>query len=101
MTSGLMALQRRLRDRAEHHLRVAAMEEMRRRHPYGTTAPYRDPGDLLWRRVFVPLYMRVPWETKERAMHALRMTAERSGWTAPQRHPTEPWRPPPTSADGS
>jgi hypothetical protein len=27
-------------------------------------------------------------------MHALRMTAERSGWTAPERHPSDPWRPP-------
>jgi hypothetical protein len=94
MSRGLMALKHRLRDHAEHHLRVAAIKEMRRRHPSGTTAPYRGPGELLWRRVFVPLYMRVPREVKERAMHALRMTAERSGWTAPQRHPSEPWRPP-------
>jgi hypothetical protein len=94
MSSGLMALKHRLRDRAEHHLRVAAMEEMRRRHPNGTTAPYRGPGGLLWRRAFVPLYTRVPWEVKERGMHALRMTAEHSGWTAPQRRADEPWRPP-------
>jgi hypothetical protein len=55
---------------------------------------YRERGDLLWRRVFVPLYRCVPWTTKQRAMHALRMTAEHAGWTAPPRRPAEPWRPP-------
>jgi hypothetical protein len=45
--------------------------------------------------VFVPLYRRVPWEVKRRAMRALRMTAEGNGWTPPARAPGEPWRPPP------
>jgi hypothetical protein len=94
MTSELTRLKHRLRDRAEHHLRVAAMEDLRRRYPDGTTAPYRQRGDLLWRRGFVPLYRRLPWDVKQRAMHALRMTAEHSGWTAPARRPDEPWRPP-------
>ena len=98
MSGGLMAVKHRLRDRAEHHLRLAAEEELRRRHPGATTAPYRDNGGLLWRRVFVPLYLRVPWELKQRTMRALRMTAERSGWTAPQRRPDEPWRPPQSGA---
>jgi hypothetical protein len=44
--------------------------------------------------VFVPLYRRVPWETKQRAMRALKMTAEGHGWTPPARRPGEPWRPP-------
>jgi hypothetical protein len=90
----LAQLKHRLRDRAEHHLRVAAMEDLRRRHPGGTVEPYHRPGELLWRRVFVPLYRRLPWDVKERAMHALHMTAEHSGWTAPARRPGEPWRPP-------
>ena len=87
-------LKQQLRERAEHHLRLAAMDELRARYPQGTTPPYREPGALFWRRVFVPLYRRVPWQTKERAMRALGMTAERSGWTAPARRPSEPWRPP-------
>lgn len=93
--SSLAHTRQRLRDRAEHHLRVAAMEELRRRRPAGTVPAYREPGGaLFWRSVFVPLYRRVPWEVKARAMHALGMTAERSGWTAPARRPREPWRPP-------
>jgi hypothetical protein len=95
MTGALHDAQRRLRDRAEHHLRVAAMDDLRRRYPDGTVAPYRARGDLLWRRVFVPLYRRMPWDAKQRAMHALGMTAERSGWTPPARRPDEPWRPRP------
>jgi hypothetical protein len=94
MTSRVAQLKHRLRDRAEHHLRAAAMEEMRRRHPGGTREPYHEPRAVLWRRVFVPLYRRLPWELKEPAMHALRMTAESSGWTPPARRPSEPWRPP-------
>jgi hypothetical protein len=84
----------RLRERAEHHLRVAAMEDLRRRHPQATTAPHTPSGGYFWRLVFVPLYRRVPWEAKVKAMHTLRMTAESNGWTPPARMPGEPWRPP-------
>lgn len=94
MKRTLDQLKARLRERAEHHLRIAAMDELRRRYPAGTAEPYRDSGSWFWRRVFVPLYRSVPWTVKERAMHALRMTAESSGWTPPPRHPSEPWRPP-------
>jgi hypothetical protein len=90
----LAGAQQRLREQAEQHLRVAAMEDLRRRHPQATTEPHRPRGGYFWRFVFVPLYRRVPWELKERAMGALRMTAESNGWTRPQRQPGEPWRPP-------
>ena len=69
----------RLREQAEHHLRMA---------------PHKPSGGYFWRLVFVPLYRRMPWEAKVKAMHALRMTAESSGWTPPARTPGEPWRPP-------
>jgi hypothetical protein len=92
--STLQQLQQRLRAQSEHHLRLAAMEELRRRHPQGTTAPYRPRGGAFWRWVFVPLYRRLPWSAKQRAMTALGMTAQGHGWTAPDRLPGEPWRPP-------
>ena len=97
--SGLDVLKQRLRAQAEHHLRVAAMEELRGRHPAGTKRAYEEPGAWFWRRAFVPLYRCVPWTVKERAMHTLRMTAESSGWTPPARRPGEPWRPPQLSED--
>jgi hypothetical protein len=95
--SRLAAERARLREQAEHHLRVAAMEDLRRAHPDATSEPYKPRGGYFWRLVFVPLYRRVPWETKVKAMHALRMTAESNGWTPPARTPGEPWRPPPPS----
>jgi hypothetical protein len=92
--SAVRQLQRRLRAQSEHHLRLAAMEELRRRHPEATAEPYHASGGAFWRWVFVPLYRRLPWTAKQRAMSALRMTAEGHGWTAPDRRPGEPWRPP-------
>ena len=81
----------RLRDRSEHYLMQAAIREIGAGAP-GTVKPYRERGGLLWRFVFVPLYRRVPWPVKQRAMNALKMTT--SGFTAPPRRPGEPWRPP-------
>ena len=92
--SRLASERARLREQAEHHLRIAAMEDLRRRHPQATTAPHKPSGGYFWRLIFVPLYRRMPWEAKVKAMHALRMTAESNGWTPPARTPGEPWRPP-------
>ena len=90
--SGLADAKRSLRQRSEHHLRLAVLRDLGRGHP-STTAPYRPPGGLFWRWVFVPVYRRVPWSAKERAMGVLGMTA--TGWARPSRTPGEPWRPPP------
>ncbi len=89
--SSLDRIKRRLRDRSEHYLMLAAIEDVRASAP-GTVEPYRERGGLLWRLVFVPLYRRVPWPVKQRAMAALRMTS--TGWRPPPREPGEPWRPP-------
>jgi hypothetical protein len=89
--SGLDDIKRRLRERSEHYLMQAAVRKLGSGVP-GTVAPYRSRGGLLWRWLFVPVYRRVPWELKRRAMNALRMTA--SGFTPPARRPGEPWRPP-------
>jgi hypothetical protein len=87
----MSSLRRRLRERSEHYLLQAAMMDVGAGAP-STVAPYRQREGLLWRWLFVPLYRRVPWPVKRRAMEALRMTA--SGFTPPQRKPGEPWRPP-------
>jgi hypothetical protein len=85
-------LRQRLREQSELHLRLAAMRDLGRGQP-GVTRGVEPRGAWFWRYVFVPVYRLVPWEVKQRAMHALRMTA--SGWEPPPRRPAEPWRPPP------
>ena len=89
--SRLAQVKRRLRDRSEHYLLLDAARRLGAGVP-GTVAPFSGREGLLWRRLFVPLYRRVPWAFKRRAMDSLRMTA--SGWTPPPRRPGEPWRPP-------
>ena len=84
----------RLRTQAEHHLRIAAMDDLRRDHPAARRRAPPASGARSGAALFVPLYRRMPWEAKERAMRALRMTADTSGWTPPARVPGEPWRPP-------
>jgi hypothetical protein len=84
-------MRRRLRERSEHFLMQAAIRQHGTGMP-GTVKPYRERGGLLWRLVFVPLYRRVPWAMKRRAMDVLRMTA--SGFTPPPRRPGKPWHPP-------
>lgn len=89
--SALDDLKLKLRGQAEHHLRIAATRHLRNNAP-GTVDPYIGSGDRFWRLLFVPLYRRVPWSFKRRAMSAARMTAR--GWTPPARQPGTPWQPP-------
>lgn len=89
--SGLADVRRTLRGRSEYHLRLAILRDLGRGQP-STTEPYRPPGGLFWRMVFVPVYRRIPWAYKERAMALLGMTAK--GWQPPSRQPGEPWEPP-------
>lgn len=94
--SGLSDAKRNLRKRSEAHLRLAVLSEIGRDQP-STVEPYREKGGKLWSALFVPVYRRVPWAAKEKAMGALGMTAQ--GWKAPERRPGEPWRPPADTAD--
>ena len=94
--SSLSDAKRRLRKRSEEHLRHAVLSELGRDEP-STVEPYKAKGGRAWSSVFVPVYRRVPWAAKEKAMGALGMTAQ--GWKAPERKPGEPWRPPADMAD--
>jgi hypothetical protein len=94
--SKLSQTKRNLRRRSEEHLRRAVLSELGRDEP-STVQPYKPKGGKLWDALFVPVYRRVPWKAKEKAMGALGMTAQ--GWKAPSRQPAEPWRPPADLAD--
>jgi hypothetical protein len=89
--SALDRMKRHLRERSEHYLLKAAARDLGA-GVAGTVDPFAGREGLLWRKLFVPVYRRVPWEVKRRAMDTLRMTA--SGWSPPERRPREPWRPP-------
>jgi hypothetical protein len=94
--SGLADYKRNLRERSEHHLRLAVLSELGRDQP-STVEPYHPKGGRFWSMLFVPVYRRIPWSAKEKAMQALGMTAK--DWQAPERKPGEPWRPPPGAFD--
>ena len=89
----LPELKRRLRQRSEYALRLAALDEVGRRYPSRTAQPALPPVGPFWRFVFVPLFRRVPWAFRQRAMRRLKLTAR--GWTEDARRFGEPWRPPP------
>ena len=84
-------LKRRVRERSEHYLLLDAARRLGKGVPH-TVKGYQGSDGRFWRLVFVPLYRRVPWATKKRAMDTLKMTA--SGWTPPKREPGRPWEPP-------
>jgi hypothetical protein len=83
---------RLVRIRSEHALRLAAMENIGRRYPDRVVGSALPEAGAPWRLVFVPLYQRVPWGSKRKAMRMLKMTAH--GWTENPRRFGEPWRPP-------
>lgn len=94
--SSISHARRNLRERSEKYLRRAVLSELGRDQP-STVEPYKEKGGRLWSSLFVPVYRRVPWSAKEKAMAALGMTAQ--GWKAPERKPGEPWRPPADMAE--
>jgi hypothetical protein len=89
--STLSELKQALRQRSEQQLRYAVLRDLGHGQP-STVAPYKPSGGWFWRLLFVPVYRRIPWKAKERAMALLGMTA--TGWQPPARRPGEPWRPP-------
>lgn len=85
------SFKQRLREQSEHYLLQDSIRRLGRGVP-GTVEPYKANDGRAWRLLFVPLYKRLPWGLKQRAMRTLRMTA--TGWTPPPREPGQPWQPP-------
>jgi hypothetical protein len=82
----------RVRARSEYALRLAAMDDVARRYPGRTSKSALPQVGIFWRFGFVPLFRRVPWSFKQKAMRTLKMTAQ--GWQEDARQFGEPWRPP-------
>jgi hypothetical protein len=85
-------IKHRLRDRSEYSLRLAAMEDVGRRYPGRISKSALPQAGIFWRYLFVPLFRRVPWSFKHKAMRTLKLTAR--GWPEDARRFGEPWRPP-------
>lgn len=85
-----MSPSRWLRKNAEHYLMVAAQDRVARR--YGVTRPRRPTGleQLFWLRLFAPLYARLPWSVRSRALR-LMPGSHRKQWTS--------WTDPPRRRD--
>ena len=83
----------RLRATSESYLREAAMEDLRRRYPDATAAPYREGGGWFWRHAFVPLYRRTPWTWRRKLIAALMSP---KGWGPGRRWAGPPKLPPPS-----
>jgi hypothetical protein len=76
-----------LRRNSEHYLLEAAQTDLARQlgrlPPVGATGP----ASLVWRHVFVPVYRRLPWAVRHRAMARMPGSHRRV------------WHPPPTRRD--
>jgi hypothetical protein len=91
LSGWLMVFQQWLRRNAEHYLLVAAQDRVGPR--YGAPRPRPPAGakELFWMRLFAPVYARVPWPVRSRALHALPGSHRRqwTAWTQPP-HPRDP-----------
>lgn len=70
-----------LRDNSERYLLEAAQEDMARRYlNRGAPVGSRGIEALFWRRVFVPIYRRIPWTIRQRVIQAM-PGSHRRRWT--------------------
>ena len=76
---------------SQKYLLEAAQTDLARRY-LGRPAPVSDPGleVFFWKRIFVPLYRRLPWSIRRAVILAM-PGSHRQGWPqdprAPARHP--------------
>jgi hypothetical protein len=74
-----------LRRNSERYLLEAAQGELARQ--VGRSPPVRvtGPAALFWRRVFVPVYRRLPWSVRRRVMSRMPGSHRRAWRPAPDR----------------
>lgn len=76
-----------LRSSAEHYLLSDAQARAAQKHGLAPPPPPRKTRELFWRKVFVPVYRRLPWRVRRFTIGIL-----------PGSHHQE-WSPPPTRHD--
>lgn len=80
-----MAFSRWLRRNAEHYLLVAAQDRLATRYAVSRPRPPAGVKELVWLRVFAPLYARVPWRLRSHVLRAMPGSHRQkwSSWTHP------------------
>jgi hypothetical protein len=77
-----MPFSRWLRSNSEHFLLLEAQARAAHRHGRQGPAAPRRTRELFWRKVFVPVYRRLPWSTR-RAAIAMMPGSHRQQWSPP------------------
>ncbi len=75
-----------LRSNAEHYLLIAAQDQIARRHGARRPNPPRGLSELLWLRVFAPVYRSLPWSLRHKVMLAMPGSHRRQWASPPQPH---------------
>jgi len=76
------AFPRWLRSNSEHYLLVEAQGRAAEKHGLPGPQSPRRTRELFWRKVFVPVYRRLPWSARK-ATIALMPGSHRQEWAAP------------------
>jgi hypothetical protein len=79
-----MSLARQLRSNSERYLLQDAQARAAQKHGLNPPPPPRTTRELFWRKVFVPVYRRLPWPVRRFTIGVM-----------PGSHRQE-WSPPPT-----
>jgi hypothetical protein len=77
-----MSFSRWLRSNSEHFLLIEAQARAAERHGRQGPPPPGRTRELFWRKVFVPLYRRLPWSTRRVAI-AMMPGSHRQQWSPP------------------
>ena len=77
-----------LRANSEHYLLLDAQARAAAKHGRPTPPPPRATRELFWRRLFVPVYRRLPWSLRRTSI-ALMPGSHRQQWSPPptRHHP--------------
>jgi hypothetical protein len=71
-----------LRSNSEHYLLLDAQARAAQQHGLAPPPPPRRTRELFWRRVFVPIYRRLPWSVRRFSI-ALMPGSHRQQWSPP------------------
>ena len=81
-----MSFARWLRSNSEHYLLLDAQVRAAAKHGLPEPPPPRRTRELFWRKVFVPVYRRLPWSLRRVTIGAMPGSHRQEWATPPTRH---------------